>query len=154
MSGDDELYEQIRKFADFVLSEARELTGDDEIGYNHAGVNWLDGIIQRQREVIDPKNFETLTNSFGSFLGECIIHSYGGEWTRDGEDIGVKLDGKNTRFPLAKTSKHHENGDENSVAGFTAYPFAKVIKHLEYGDEDSVLSFFEMIPVFLRKIKS
>ena len=123
MSDDNELFENIRHNGDLVLSEARKLTGDAGIGFNHAGVEWLDGFIRRQREGGDPKNVEALVSTLGSFLGECIIRTHGGQWARMDGMVGVKFDDKSAAFPFAKASKHLNNGDE-----------------------DSVLSFFKMIP--------
>ncbi len=68
--------EMIRANADLVLREARENLGQD-VGYDEAGVRWLDGYIQRRHDSgavgDDPSG---LTNTLGSFLGECIAQSY------------------------------------------------------------------------------
>lgn len=50
------------------------------VGYSEAGVRWLDGYIQQQHEQGDAANREGLVSTLGSFLGECIIHNFGGQW--------------------------------------------------------------------------
>lgn len=131
MTDDNEFFDRIRENADQVLAVARDLTGE-EISFNREGVEWLDGYIRRQRETGDPTKFEGLAISLGSFLGECIICTHGGQWARMDGMVGVKFDDKNAAFPFAKASKHLDNGDG-----------------------DNVLSFFNSIPTIYRgKIKS
>jgi hypothetical protein len=95
----------------------------EELGYDAAGVRWLDGYVQRQHEQGDPSIRDGLVGTLGSYLGECIVRSFGGEWAEVDGEWGVRF-------------------DERSVA----FPFVKVRKHLENGREDSVLSFFSAIP--------
>lgn len=99
-------------------------------GYDLQSVAWLDGYIERQRAraEITAKVVDGLVNTLGSYLGECIIHSYGGYWENEEGHWRVSFD------------------DQNA-----AYPFAKVAKQFQNGSEDSIRSFFETIPlVFAR----
>lgn len=122
---DDEfsMEERIRANADLVVSIARKELGE-EIGFDEKGVRWLDGYIGRQHEQGDPTLRDGLVSTLGSYLGECIIHSFGGAWAESDGLWCVRFD------------------DQNA-----AYPFAKVGKHLESGAEESVFDFFEMIPL-------
>ena len=70
----------IRANAELVVSIAQKQL-DQELNFDEAGVRWLDGYIQRQREAGDPANRHSLVNVLGSFLGECIIRCFGGEWS-------------------------------------------------------------------------
>jgi hypothetical protein len=129
MSPDSSPVDLIRANAALVATMAREHLGTDT-QFDEAAVRWLDGFIQRQHERGDPENHPGLTNTLGSFLGECVIRTYGGAWALLDGSWGVKFDEKNAVFP-----------------------FAKVLKHLRSGAGDSVLSFFTVIPrVF--KVKS
>jgi hypothetical protein len=116
------MVERIRTNAELVVSLASEQLGK-AVGYDEAGVRWLDGFIERQHQQGDPTSRDGLVSTLGSYLGECIVHSFGGQW--------AEIDGWCVRFD-----------DKNAV-----YPFAKVAKHLEHGAEDSVLSFFTIIPI-------
>jgi hypothetical protein len=118
--------EFIRTNAALVVSVAREQLGQD-LAFGEPSVRWLDGYIQRQHEAGDSANREGLVNTLGSFLGECVIRSFGGEWALVEGSWCVRFDEKNV-----------------------AFPFAKVAKQLENGSEDSVLSFFRVIPVVFR----
>lgn len=123
MVDEPSMVDRIRANAALVVSVAERQLGQS-IGFDEAGVRWLDGYIQRQHEQGDPSQRDALVSRLGSFLGECIVCSFGGEW--------AEVDGWwCVRF------------DERSAA----FPFDKVAKHLENGAEDSVLSFFSGIPV-------
>lgn len=95
-------------------------------GYDAQSVAWLDGYIERQRAraEITEELINGLVNALGSYLGECVIQSYGGYWEEEAGQWRVSFD------------------DENAV-----YPFAKVAKQFNNGSEDSIRSFFETIPL-------
>jgi hypothetical protein len=115
--------EMIRANADFVIKEAREQLGQD-IGYDEAGVRWLDGFIQRRHDSggvgDDPSG---LVNTFGSFLGECIVRSYDGRWQETEHGWAVIVDGDLAVFPFNKVHKHLVDGAGDSVLFlFTGVP--------------------------------
>jgi hypothetical protein len=126
MADDMPMVERIRANAELVVSVATQQLGQ-AVGYDEAGVRWLDGYIQRQHEQGNPDIRGGLVSTLGSFLGECIVRSFGGEWAEVDGSWCVRFD------------------DHNA-----AYPFAKVGKQLEHGAEGSVLSFFTAIPVLFR----
>ena len=128
MQIDDETLHAVEANAELVLSMARERLGQD-IGFDEPGVRWLDGYVQRQHEAGDPNLREALVSRLGSFLGKCVIETYGGYWTRFDGAVGVAFDAKNC-----------------------VYPFAKIEKHLENGCEDTVHGFFTMIPIVFEKV--
>lgn len=122
MSDEMSLVEKIRANAEFVVVTAEEQL-DEEVGYDESGVQWLDGYIQRQHEPGDPKIRRGLVSTLGSYLGECIIQSFGGEWANLDGTWGVRFDDRNAAFPFAKVAKHLENGASDSVLSFfTAIP--------------------------------
>ncbi|GMV81163.1 MAG: hypothetical protein AMXMBFR7_23470 [Planctomycetota bacterium] len=121
--------DKIKSNAEFVIENLRPIC-PIRFGYTAESVHWLEGYIERLREsgeLDEPGAKDALTNTFGSYLGECIIHCYGGSWT-NGED------GWCVAF---------ENGN-------IAFPFAKVSKQLENGLDDGVHSFFRAIPAILK----
>lgn len=88
--------------------------------YDEAGVLWLDGFIDRQREAASDEVKQKLPNTLGSFLGECIRHTYGGQWLQD-KETGywcVKINDMLTAYPFHKVDKQLRSGDGESVYGF------------------------------------
>lgn len=130
MADDLSIVDRIRANAELVVSVAANQLGE-AVGYDEAGVRWLDGYIQRQHEQGDPSKRNGLVNMLGSYLGELIIRSFGGEWTEADGTWCVQFDARNM-----------------------VYPFAKAAKHLERGAEESVLSFFTFIPLMFRRDRS
>jgi hypothetical protein len=126
MADDLPMMDRIRANAELVVGIARDQLGV-EVGYDEAGVRWLDRYVQRQHEQGNPANRDGLVNTLGSYLGECIIQSFGGEWAEIDGTWCVRFD-----------------------VGNAAYPFAKVGKQLENGAADSVLPFFTAIPLLFR----
>ena len=88
--------------------------------YDAESVKFLEGFIERNKGDLDTEQAKGLINSLGSFLGQCIIENYGGQWQRDNETgiDAVIFDDKNKAFPFAKTSKQFENGLEDSIYSF------------------------------------
>ncbi|WP_072386081.1 hypothetical protein [Hyphomicrobium sp. CS1BSMeth3] len=114
--------EMIRANAEMVLAVARNEFQQD-IGFDAAGVRWLDSYIQGLVDKGEVDTSETLCDNLGSFLGTCIIEAYGGRWQDTEHGWAVVLDGD-----------------------LAVFPFNKVLKHLTEGAEDSVLSLFNGIP--------
>ena len=123
------MIDNIRHNAELVQSLARDQLNVD-VNFDRAGVEWLDRYATRQHEHGDPDNVEGLVSTLGSFFGECIVHTYGGEWSQDENGWCVQF-------------------DENDAA----FPFAKIEKHLRNGPEDSVLSMFDTIPLVFKQIR-
>jgi hypothetical protein len=123
--------DKIRENAQLLInriSQPPELKS--HFGYNHESVKWLDGFIERERSRRDINTVGTakLIQVLGSYLGECVIHTYGGTWREQKGEWGVFFD------------------DSNSV-----FPFNKVLKQFRNGREDSILSFFEIIALVFKK---
>jgi len=126
--------EKIRANAQGVIHRFSSLSGlHEQFGYNHESIRWIEGFIEQQRSQgsVTPETTANLIQTIGSFLGECIIHSYGGTWKQTGDQWGIFFDESNAVFPFNKVTKQFQNG-------------------LTSGD--SILSFFELIgPVILKK---
>ena len=122
--------DQIKRNAELVIRQMTRVCGF-AFGYDARSVAWLDGYIERQRARADITRELTdgLVNVFGSYLGECIIRSYGGYWENVEGHWRVSFDEKNS-----------------------AYPFAKVAKQFDNGPEDSIKSFFEVIPLIFPSV--
>lgn len=101
------LIDKIKQNAQLVISIA-ESQLDTRVGFDREGIEWLDGYIQRQHEQGDSANYEALISTLGSFFGECIINTYGGDWTHTEYGWSVAFDNGNAAFPFAKVGKHLE----------------------------------------------
>ena len=130
MDADSAVLARIRANAELVVTVAHNELGKD-ITYDQAGVEWLDGYIQRQHEQGDPTLRPKLVQTLGSFLGECIVRSLGGHWDRDGGTWAIRFDKRNAAFPFAKVQKHLDNGGGDSVLGF--YQSIRVIFKTQLG---------------------
>lgn len=88
--------------------------------YDADSVKFIEGFIERNKSGLDEEESRGLINSLGSFLGQCIIKNYGGQWQLDKEtgSVTVAFDDNNKAFPFAKVSKQFENGLEDSVYSF------------------------------------
>lgn len=119
------MIEHIKANAEMVIQQMRPLSGTD-FGYTRESVEWLEGYIERLRQ---SGKFEAgatkdkLASVFGSFLGECIVRCYGGNWTERGGVWCVTFEGDNVAYPFAKVSKQMEHGLEDGIGGlFRAVP--------------------------------
>lgn len=117
--------QMIRANAEMVLAVARK-EFDPHIGFDAAGVRWLDGYIQGLVEKGEVEATEELCDNLGSYLGTCIIEMYGGTWQDTEHGWAVVLDGD-----------------------LAVFPFNKTLKHLTEGAGDSVLGLFNSIPPFI-----
>lgn len=103
----------IRANAEMVVEKLGRLSGLDEpFGFNRASIAWVESFIEQQRkaERMNPEAAETLVDMLGSFLGESILHSFGGEWRMEGGLWGVFFDEHNGAFPFTKVKKQFVNG--------------------------------------------
>ncbi len=136
MSEDQSVIEQIRTNAALIIAVAADKLGV-HLAYDEAGVRWLDGFIQRQHEAGNADNRDKLTSTLGSYLGECIIHCFGGAWVQLDGLWAIGFDDQNAVFPFAKVSKQLTNGQDDSVLSFfTAIPllFKGKLGHRAPGD--------------------
>ena len=121
--------DKLRANADLVVRTLRENL-DVELGFDRAGVEWIDGYINRLRDAIEPENRSGLISTLASFVGESIIRTYGGNWVEQEGWWGVRVSERIWACPFAKIEKQFENGPEDSVASFfTCIPVLD--KHLD-----------------------
>lgn len=108
----------IRSNAELVRSVALENLGVG-IDYDEAGVRWLSQYIDDQRENADQELKDRLPSTLGSYLGECIRLTYGGQWVQDPEQgWSVKINEKLSVYPFNKVRKQLDNAEGESVLPF------------------------------------
>ena len=115
------LKEQIRSIranADLVVRMFAKET-DFPFGFNKESVEWLDKYIDhiRQNKWTD-EELNQLISNLGSYLGETIIRSYGGEWTLDQRGWAIRWDEFNLVYPFMKVANHLRNGQSDSIFSF------------------------------------
>ena len=127
MIQDQERLRRIQANAKLAVEQLSVASGLETFGFDAPSVEWLEGYIERQRaNDPNPDFVKNLSSVLGCFLGECIIRTYGGEWSDD-EQYGlcVALNHGNAAFPLAKVRKQFDNGVDggDGIYGFfTAIP--------------------------------
>ncbi len=97
--------EAIRANARLVVEKCRSLSGlGDHFGYNRDSLEWIEGFVERERNTRNSSSKipETLVQVIGSFLGECVIHAYGGTWREHDGEWGVFFDDSNGVFPFTR----------------------------------------------------
>jgi hypothetical protein len=114
------MIEQIKSTAEQFVQDVRPVSRID-FGYTLESVEWLEGYIERLRQsgqFTDVRAKTNLVGVFGSFLGECIIHCYGGAWMQRDEGWCVEFRRDTYVFPFARVSKQFDNGSEDGVGWF------------------------------------
>lgn len=108
-----------------------------DFGLNAESVAWVEGFIERQRTRpdFDGPLADRLTDVLGSFLGECLIETYGGRWELIDGRWGVRLPNGIAAFPFSKVYKQLDEGlaGGESIASF--YRVAGVIARDGLGSE-------------------
>jgi hypothetical protein len=109
--------EKLKANAELVVSTFRGELGT-ELSFDQAGVEWVDGYIERVREHFPKERRSGLVSTLASFVGESIIRTFGGEWVEKGGWWGVQVSERLWACPFAKVEKQFESGAEDSVASF------------------------------------
>ena len=118
--------EQMKAITGNVRLIAEGFTGltGESLPPGRAGVAFLDGFIERQRENGNKANRVQLADMAGCYLGAALLAEAGGRWVQDPKHgLGVELAPRFVAYPFAKAAKQFANG---RTAG------------------DSVLSFFDV----------
>jgi len=92
-----------------------------DLDYDRATVEWLDGYIDRNRDIFSGDKRYGWAMAFGYILGESIVREFGARWVRDeqfGDEWVVELpNGVGKANPIGKTYKHLEDPND-SVGSF------------------------------------
>jgi hypothetical protein len=123
---------RIQENAKLAIEQLGPLSGlGERFGYNLESVEWVEGYIERMRKHPDfgPDPKPVLISVLGSYLGECVIRIYGGQW-RLNEELGwgVWLSDGNMVFPFNKVQKLFKNGLEG---GDSILSFVRIIGHFQ-----------------------
>jgi hypothetical protein len=104
--------EKIGANAELTIKTLGPLSDLANFGYNSDSVKWVEGFIERQRVRSDlaKEEIDQLVSNLGSFLGECVIACFGGEWRQHGPTWGVAFNQNNMVFPFSKVEKQFADG--------------------------------------------
>jgi hypothetical protein len=117
MNAELSIPEKLRINADLVVRTMRD-GFDIELTFDRAGVEWIEGYINDMRGILEADRRQGVVDRLASFVGECIIKSYGGMWVEKDGWWGVRVSYRIWACPFSKIEKHFENGSEDSVASF------------------------------------
>jgi hypothetical protein len=86
--------------------------------FDRESVEWVDRFIEneRKRPQITPHEHRKLATLLGAYLGEAVIHKYGGHWKEYSGNWGIFFDDANAVFPFVKVLKQFENGSEGGAS--------------------------------------
>jgi hypothetical protein len=114
------LRDKIRANAEFVISGLRDATDlGENFGYNRDSIEFIEGFIERMKERGAPQpQIESQVQMLGSFLGEAIIHNFGGEWREFEGQPGVFFENGSAAFPFNKVAMQFKEGMEQSILLF------------------------------------
>jgi len=115
-----------------IMKESLEI----DLRHNEESLVYLDGYIERNKSRLT--THVGLVNLIGSFLGECLIVGYGGQWVEDPKmGWGVRVANEITAFPFNKVEKRFKpDGQFDSIASFYRSTPA-LLKHLRDKKEKS-----------------
>ena len=115
------LEDKVKANSEFVINDLGRLASDlgDQFGYNRDSVEFVEGYIERtKKRGAKQEQIDSLVQVLGSFLGECIRHTYGGEWREYEGNPGVFFENGTAAFPFNKVGMQFKNGLPDSILGF------------------------------------
>jgi hypothetical protein len=75
-------------------------TTHPHIGFDSAGVCWLDQYIEQNRSALTAELTEEFVQLMGCFYGECLIETFGGKWEWSSDQLGVRMDRLGFTYPF------------------------------------------------------
>jgi hypothetical protein len=129
---------QIKKNAQWVIDNFGPQSGLPHFGYDAPSIAYLDTFIDRQGESFraSEQSTDRIVSLLGSFLGEAIIATYGGDWQQSdtGLCIVVQSGGQvHLTQPFHKVHKRLINGQEDSLHFYFATFLPQVLSRPESG---------------------
>lgn len=99
-----------------LVQEQMSSISDADFNFSVESIKWLDGFIERNRKTTsDPSK---LASALGSYLGETINVRFHCSWVMVGDVPAVWCPGDLLLFPISKTEKQYQNGENDSIYAF------------------------------------
>ncbi|PIU98370.1 hypothetical protein COS61_01745 [Candidatus Wolfebacteria bacterium CG03_land_8_20_14_0_80_40_12] len=105
---------QFRQYAQIHIDITKKSFGID-LGFDEKSILKLDDLIQEAWPDQPPTQIDNVILLFGSFLGEAIKQTLGGEWVQTEQGWGIKI-GDATLMVFTKIKKRLLNGIEGSIS--------------------------------------
>ncbi|MEW6408352.1 MAG: hypothetical protein AB1465_06730 [Patescibacteria group bacterium] len=105
---------QFRQYAQIHIDTTKQSLGV-ELGFDEQSILKLDNLIQEAWPDQPPAQLDNVVLLFGSFLGEAIKQTLGGEWIQTEQGWGIKIDDA-TLMVFTKVKKRLLNGMEDSIS--------------------------------------
>ena len=105
---------QFQQYAQLHIDTARQAF-DVDLKYDEGSILKLDDMIQTNWPEEPPVQIDDVILLFGSFLGEAIRHTLGGEWVETEQGWGIEI-GDATLMVFTKIKKRLLNGMEDSIS--------------------------------------
>ena len=127
---------QIKKNAQWVIDNFGPQSGLAQFGYDAQSIAYLDAFIDRQGESFraSPQGIDRIVSLLGSFVGEAVIATYGGDWEQNdsGLSIVIRSSGQ-VHFvqPFQKIHKRLTNGQEDNLEFYFATLLPQVLARPE-----------------------
>jgi hypothetical protein len=103
-----------RHYAQIHIDTTQKTMGVD-LSFNEESILKLDDLIQQAWPEQPPVELGNVVLLFGSFLGEAIIETLGGNWVETENGWGIKV-GDATMMVFTKVKKRLLNGEEDSIS--------------------------------------
>ncbi len=89
---------------------------DPRVGFDRAGVAWLDSYVAASRNVLDDDMLDEFVQLMGCFYGECLIEQFDGSWARSGGHLGVRMQRVGFTYPFNAVARQIQLGSDASLA--------------------------------------
>jgi hypothetical protein len=116
---------QIQTNAAWVVEHFGRQSGIEPFAYTPESVAYLDEFLDRQRAIVTASeaSINKFVSTLGSYLGECILATYGGEWIESPQGLSIHIHTPtqfHVLFPFHKVHKRIVNGMEDSLGFYFA----------------------------------
>lgn len=108
---------ELRRVSSLFIRGIEETFGR-KLGYDIESLRQLDAIIQEGWDGQPPEKFDEVISSFGTYLGEVLTKTFGGDWVQSENhaELAVQLSGDLLVFPFSKMEKRFRNGMQDSIS--------------------------------------
>jgi hypothetical protein len=105
---------QFQRYAQIHIDTTKQIMGI-ELKFDEESILKLDDLISSAWPDNPPVQLDNVVLTFGSFLGESIRQTLGGEWVQTETSYGLKI-GDATANVFSKVRKRFLNGMEDSLS--------------------------------------
>jgi len=91
-------------------------TTHPDIGFDRAGVRWLDQYIEDSRSSLAGDLQHEFVQFMGCYYGQCLIATFGGRWEYSVGELGIRMDRFGVTYPFVAVARQIDVGSAASVA--------------------------------------